>query len=43
MTARLVADETMRMLRDPRMAGVWQRLGLEDYWRQSGHQPDFRR
>ena len=39
----LFEPATKRMLRDPRVAGIWERLGLEDYWRQSGHQPDFRR
>jgi tetratricopeptide (TPR) repeat protein len=28
---------------DPRFAPLLQRIGLEDYWRKSGTQPDFRR
>ena len=28
---------------DPRFAQLLQRIGLEDYWRKSGTQPDFRR
>jgi hypothetical protein len=29
--------------RDPRFGELVQRIGLEDYWRQSGSVPDFRR
>ena len=28
---------------DPRWGALLQRTGLEDYWRKSGTQPDFRR
>ena len=28
---------------DPRFASILQRIGLEDYWRQTGTQPDYRR
>lgn len=42
-TQLLFQPASAPMRRDPRMASVWQRLGLQDYWRTSGHQPDFRR
>jgi hypothetical protein len=28
---------------DPRFAQLMQRIGLEDYWRQTSSRPDYRR
>lgn len=42
-TQLLFRKQTESMLRDPRITSLWQRLGLEAYWRLSGRQPDFRR
>ncbi|MGH6910602.1 MAG: hypothetical protein ACREEG_10480, partial [Phenylobacterium sp.] len=37
----LFGPETAAMREDPRFIPIVQRLGLLDYWRSSGHWPDF--
>jgi DNA-binding winged helix-turn-helix (wHTH) protein/Tfp pilus assembly protein PilF len=39
----LFAPQVLALRNDPRYARLLERIGLEDYWRASGHQPDFRR
>lgn len=39
----LYAPPVIALRRDPRYAQLLQRFGLEDYWRDTGSQPDFRR
>jgi DNA-binding winged helix-turn-helix (wHTH) protein/Tfp pilus assembly protein PilF len=39
----LFAPQVLAWRDDPRYARLLQRIGLEDYWRASGQQPDFRR
>jgi hypothetical protein len=40
-TAFLFYTLTARLRRDPRFMQLAARLGLVDYWRSSGHWPDF--
>jgi tetratricopeptide (TPR) repeat protein len=42
-TSPLFQPPMQSLWRDPRFAVLLRRIGLEDYWRQSGTQPDFRR
>jgi hypothetical protein len=37
----LFGAETIALRRDPRFMPLAQRLGLVDYWRSTGHWPDF--
>jgi hypothetical protein len=37
----LFAPETAALRRDPRFMTVASRFGLTDYWRRTGHWPDF--
>ncbi|HUO97595.1 MAG TPA: hypothetical protein VMU01_02955 [Rhizomicrobium sp.] len=39
--SRLFDTQTAEMRRDPRFMPLMQRLGLVDYWRSTGHWPDF--
>ena len=39
----LFAPAVLSLRGDPRYASLLKRTGLEDYWRKSGTQPDFRR
>jgi hypothetical protein len=41
-TSRLFQPPTRSLWRDGRFAALTGRIGLDDYWRQSGTQPDFR-
>jgi DNA-binding winged helix-turn-helix (wHTH) protein/Tfp pilus assembly protein PilF len=38
----LFAPAVLALREDPRYARLLQQIGLENYWRVSGHQPDFR-
>jgi hypothetical protein len=42
-TSRLFQPPARRLWADPRFATLTGRIGLDDYWRQSGTRPDFRR
>ena len=42
-TSMLYAPPILEMREDPRFATLLERTGLEDYWKRSGSQPDFRR
>jgi DNA-binding winged helix-turn-helix (wHTH) protein/tetratricopeptide (TPR) repeat protein len=39
----LFSHAVLSLRNDPRFARLFERIGLEDYWRKSGTQPDFRR
>ena len=42
-TARLFSPIVLSVRNDPRYLSILRRVGLEDYWRKSGSQPDFRK
>jgi DNA-binding winged helix-turn-helix (wHTH) protein/tetratricopeptide (TPR) repeat protein len=42
-TWQLFRPATVNLRADPRFLALCRDVGLEDYWRQSGHQPDYRR
>ena len=41
MLSQLFAPAAAPMRRDPRFLPLMKKLGLLDYWRSSGHWPDF--
>ncbi len=42
-TSLLFSPAVLSLRHDPRHASLLERTGLEEYWRESGTQPDFRR
>ena len=42
-TSRLFQPPARRLWADPRFATLTRRIGLDDYWRETRTQPDFRR
>jgi hypothetical protein len=42
-TAMLFSPSLLALKSDPRYLSLLERTGLEDYWRKSGTQPDFRK
>lgn len=43
LTAVIFSRAVLSLQGDPRFASLLARTGLEEYWRKSGTQPDFRR